>query len=442
MIAHEKSVILTRDILDSACAPDGSITAEQKNLIGVSGPKRKWRKKVVGQEFPESVIAKFIALREKNVHCPLFFTAKGESQHSLSINQENAIRAIKKWHDDKRSPQVFYLAGFAGTGKTFLAKHVASNIPNVVFAAFTGKAALVLRNKGCYGASTIHSLIYKAELDQDTDELVFVLNDESPAKLADLVIIDECSMVGNALAEDLLSFGKKVLVLGDPAQLPPVKDTGFFTNRPPDFMLTTIHRQAEDNPIIWLSKMIREGDRLPMGQFGESVVKRRKSISDDELNDAGQVLVGMNRTRRDMNEALREMRGFSGKGFREGEKLVCLRNNKDLGLMNGSLWNVDEVYHKRWDGQEMCVVSDDGGEAVDVDAHYAWMMGREDELSWRKQMQYQAFDYGYVLSVHKSQGSQWDDVLVYDESFVFRDDAKKHLYTAITRAAKRVTVGV
>ena len=57
-------------------------------------------------------------------------------------------------------------------------------------------------------------------------------------------------MVDEDLGRDLLSFGKPVLVLGDPAQLPPVKGGGFFTEAEPDVMLTEVHRQAADNPII------------------------------------------------------------------------------------------------------------------------------------------------------------------------------------------------
>ncbi|MEY4562335.1 MAG: ATP-binding protein, partial [Pseudomonadota bacterium] len=148
---------------------------------------------------------------------------------SWSPQQDQAIKAVKDWLADKRSPQIFRLFGYAGSGKTTLAKHMAEDVDGeVLYMAFTGKAALVLRKKGCVGASTIHSAIYKPEEDPVTGHMEFKLNPDSPVATAGLVVVDEVSMVGEDLARDLLSFGSKVLVLGDPAQLPPVKGEGFF----------------------------------------------------------------------------------------------------------------------------------------------------------------------------------------------------------------------
>ena len=105
-------------------------------------------------------------------------------------------------------------------------KHIAEHVDGeVAFGAYTGKAALVLRTKGCTDASTIHSMIYRSR-ESDENGPQFVINRQSPASKADLIIIDECSMVDEELGRDLLSFGQPVLVLGDPAQLPPVKGGG------------------------------------------------------------------------------------------------------------------------------------------------------------------------------------------------------------------------
>ena len=147
-----------------------------------------------------------------------------------SPQQDKALAAVVEWLKT-RSPQVFRLFGFAGTGKTTLARHIAEEIDGkAMFAAFTGKAALVMRSKGCDDARTIHSLIYRPK-DTETEEPTFELNDDSPAADAKLIIIDECSMVDEELGRDLLSFGRPVLVLGDPAQLPPVKGGGFLSGR-------------------------------------------------------------------------------------------------------------------------------------------------------------------------------------------------------------------
>ena len=139
----------------------------------------------------------------------------------------------------------------------------------------------MLRSKGCKGARTIHSLIYRpreAEAESEDSSPTFVLNEDSAAARASLIIIDECSMVDEELGRDLLSFGKQVLVLGDPAQLPPVRGGGFFTDAEPDVMLTEVHRQAADNPIIRMSMTVREGGRLDRGAYGDSQVIPRADI--------------------------------------------------------------------------------------------------------------------------------------------------------------------
>ena len=230
-------------------------------------------------------------------------------------HQDDALKAVSDWMKAKPgsngTPQVFRLFGFAGTGKTTLATHIADDIDGEVkFAAFTGKAASVMRGKGCRGASTIHSLIYRA---RESGEEVpnFDLWDEAPASKAELIIIDECSMVDAELGRDLLSFGVPLLVLGDPAQLPPIQGGGFFTEAEPDAMLTEVHRQAKDNPIVRLSMDIRAGDYLEPGRYGESEVVRKADLDPERVINADQVLVGRNATRRAYNIRMRERRGPS-----------------------------------------------------------------------------------------------------------------------------------
>ena len=152
-------------------------------------------------------------------------------------HQDAALLAAANWLKHARGSSIFRLFGYAGTGKTALARHIAEGVDGkVLFAAFTGKAACVMRSKGCQGAATIHSLIYRAR--ETADEAPsFELWDEAPASKAKLIVIDECSMVDGELARDLMSFGVPLLVLGDPAQLPPIQGAGFFTEAEPDAML-------------------------------------------------------------------------------------------------------------------------------------------------------------------------------------------------------------
>jgi ATP-dependent exoDNAse (exonuclease V) alpha subunit len=121
------------------------------------------------------------------------------------------------------------------------------------------------------------------------------------------VVIDECSMVNQELGEDLLSFGAKVLVLGDPAQLPPIQYGGYFTGGEPDAMLTEIHRQADGDPIVELATELRQGRMPRHGRYGESAIVAE--ISDEELGAADQLLVGRNSTRHRYNAKLRRLSG-------------------------------------------------------------------------------------------------------------------------------------
>jgi exodeoxyribonuclease-5 len=359
-----------------------------------------------------------------------------------SPQQDVALAAVSRWLK-AGDEQVFRLFGYAGTGKTTLARHIAENADgDVVFAAFTGKAAHVMRGKGCTGASTIHSLIYRMR-GEDEDGPTFALNDDSAAGRAKLIVIDECSMVDAEIGRDLLSFGAPVLVLGDPAQLPPIAGGGFFTTDEPDIMLTEVHRQAADDPIVHLSMIVREGGTLSEGSYGASRVVSRGDIEPEEVTAADQVLVGRNNTRRSYNGRIRELLKRGSPLPVAGDKLVCLRNVRKRGLLNGSLWRVDKVGKPRKTLLRFTLTPEDaeeGGRRAIVSINPAFFDGTAEALSPAERRRSGEFDYGYVLTVHKSQGSQWDDVMLFDESFAFREHRSRWLYTGITRAATRITV--
>jgi len=367
---------------------------------------------------------------------------------AFSPEQDAALKAVAAWLKAKPgrgdTAPVFRLFGYAGTGKTTLAKHLAQGFDGkVVFAAFTGKAALVMRSKGCSGASTIHSLIYQP-VDTDSPTPTFVRWDDGPASEAKLIVIDECSMVDAELGRDLMSFGAPILVLGDPAQLPPVQGGGFFTEARPDAMLTEVHRQARNDPIVQLSMDIREGKSLAPGQYGETQVVPRSALDPQRVLDADQVLVGRNVTRRAYNARMRERRGFTQALPMQGDKLVCLRNKRMKGLFNGGLWVIQDRPRKRREiiGMRVRPEEDTRGKAVKVRVREECFTGAIEQVEWDYRKNYEEFDFGYVLTVHKAQGSQWDDVVLFDESFAFRDSRERWLYTGVTRAAKRLTLVV
>lgn len=365
---------------------------------------------------------------------------------AFTPHQDIALNAVADWLRAKPgqggTPLVFRLFGYAGTGKTTLARHIADGVDGgVKYAAFTGKAALVMRNKGCDGASTIHSLIYRAR--ETMDEMpTFELWDDAPASKAKLIVIDECSMVDAELGRDLMSFGCPLLVLGDPAQLPPIQGAGFFTNAEPDAMLTEVHRQAQDDPIVRLSMDVREGRTIQPGQYGESEVIHRSELDPNRVMEADQVLVGRNNTRRAYNMRIREKQDITDPLPVAGDKLVCLRNNRKKALFNGGLWRVKARAQSKSRIVTMRLVPDEelAAKAVKVSVRADCFAGGIEDIPWEQRRPYDEFDFGYVLTVHKSQGSQWDDVVLFDESFAFQDSRARWLYTGITRAAKRLSI--
>jgi exodeoxyribonuclease-5 len=226
--------------------------------------------------------------------------------------------------------------------------------------------------------------------------------------------------------------------------LPPVKGGGFFTEAEPDVMLTQVHRQAADNPIIRLSMMVREGQPLSRGVYGDTRIISRAELDPAFVTGADQVLVGMNKTRRAYNGRLRQLRGFTGAMPQSGEKLVCLRNNRKKGLLNGALFTVKSAGAVRRGKVRLLVTPEEGeaGKFQRVAVIPQFFDGGEGEIPYALRKDSDEFDFGYALTVHKAQGSQWDHVTLFDESFAFREHRARWLYTGVTRAAKQLTLVV
>ncbi|BAG41737.1 RecD like protein [Ralstonia phage phiRSL1] len=369
--------------------------------------------------------------------------------------------------------QIFRLFGYAGTGKSTLAQEIAARVADiggtVQFAAFTGKAASELIKKGCRGASTIHSLIYKAVTDPQTGRVVdYVLNPESILRHTNLLIVDEVSMVNEDQGNDLLSFGVPILVLGDPGQLPPVLGTGFFVQATADFMLTEVHRTAADSPILMLATKARLGEEIKPGRYGSCLVlDTDQDLPDQWLLGADQVLCGTNATRHSLNRKIRKLNGMAQIHPQypvRGERLVCRRNNKTRGLLNGTLWKCSQPVEApvkaldNWRdvrngappvwrntevrGLHFKVKSHDILDAtgkplvVDQIQTSCHLFNQSlPEPQWKDIASTEEFDFGWCLSVHVAQGSEWENLVVYDESRVFREYRRHHLYTALTRAS-------
>jgi exodeoxyribonuclease-5 len=123
-----------------------------------------------------------------------------------------------------------------------------------------------------------------------------------------------------------------------------------------------------------------------------------------------------------------------------GETLVCLRNDRKRGLLNGSLWHVARVRKPRKGLLRYTLNPEDAGTGKPrtvVSINPAFFDGTADALPFAERKRSDEFDFGYVLTVHKAQGSQWDNVMLFDESYAFREHRARWLYTGITRAATR-----
>jgi exodeoxyribonuclease-5 len=407
-----------------------------------------------------------------------------------SPQQSAALHLVDKWLNDPSAEQVLMLFGYAGTGKTTLAKFLAEGVKGpVLFGAYTGKAASVLRKMGCPGATTIHSMLYSVsdadrtrlhelqaeyaammesetvdpierrdleltieDLEEKLRQPIFTKQEDSIIRDAKVVVIDECSMVNKEIGTDLESFGTKILVMGDPAQLPPVQGGGYYTRRSPDVMLTEIHRQARDNPIIRWATKVRNGEELDFGAEGTCKKIRKQLVRQSELVDGSQLLVGKNVTRRKLNVMARRKLGFQDDSAlsvfpQKGDKLVVLRNDKDWGVMNGVVCESLSDAVPGPDDDE-CIVLDVKYEdrdlfAMPVDrAHFdVYAGGEEAKDNWGRRWMV-PMDYGYALTVHKAQGSQWERVTLCDDGFGSweRNLRQQWLYTAITRASHELTI--
>src|SRR5215469_18132242 len=253
--------------------------------------------------------------------------------HQLTDDQTSAISAAVNWYKNRRKlQQVFQINGLAGTGKTSIIPYIIDDLGlnperDVVFGTYTGKAALVLRKKGIL-CRTIHSLIYKL-VKTDMGRPEWELNECSDVQSAKLIVLDEVSMVDAELAADLLSFGKPVIVLGDHGQLPPVNGEAAFSPHNPDAVLTQIHRQAAENPIIRIAHMARTGQVIPYGEHGGAVlVVPQYQIETRQLLATDQVICGTNKTRFRLNNLMRSALGHETTlPTGPEEKVICLRNN-------------------------------------------------------------------------------------------------------------------
>ena len=375
----------------------------------------------------------------------------------LTNGQEKGLKiAVERY---KSHQPYTVIAGYAGTGKSTLVQFIIDELDvdesDVVYVAYTGKASLVLKNKGCSNTMTAHRLLYHAKEKPDrTYEFI-------PKKELDddykIIVLDECSMLPQDMWELLLSHNVHVIALGDPGQLPPIDGISSILSCP-HVMLEEVMRQAQDNPIIRLSMDIRAGKWIDYGGPKECRIMPKEKVSDKLLLGADQVLCGKNVTRHGLNDRMRNIKFGSqySTGPVNGDKIICLHNewqesgdngeplvNGMIGVVNNITLSPDTMYNQKMIAD---FVSDNGGSYTGLQMDYKIFTEKETTINKDNWWQYKSiskpyeFDYAYAVTVHKFQGSEAERVVVYDEWLGDKDYHAKWLYTAVTRASKMLVV--
>lgn len=353
---------------------------------------------------------------------------------------------------------VWTMTGPAGSGKTslmqeFIKDYEARGIKVAVLAP-TGKAALVIQKKTSHDAATIHSALYGGARKVD-GRLIF----ERPREVCapgGMVIVDESSMVGTKLYRDLnlkLPAGAHILYVGDKAQLEPVNDVWGPGLDNADIQLTEVHRQALDNPILACATSVREGRPYSAWVPGKCETSRGDPVEwyINRMHKDTVLLTCMNNVRHDMNAGIRDALGISHELVAVGDKIVCLTNHKHTGVPNGETLTVQQVWPN---GEDYLILTlEYPGIEFDLRSYLRGDSAKDSYYELTKRMKPHTilhWDYGYALTVHKSQGSQYQNVGFVRDSWYYRlktsaqekDTAfvRRLTYTAVTRATESLTI--
>ena len=392
----------------------------------------------------------------------------------LNEKQKNGLTLALQRYKNKEKYTV--IAGYAGAGKSTLVRFIIEELKtygvketDVCFACFTGKAAQVLLKKGNKNVITLHKLLYKS-IPKESGGFVRIPNPSIPYKI---VVVDEVSMAPKTLMDLLFKHNVYVICLGDPFQLPPVdkKEDNHLLDAPHIF-LDEIMRQAQESEIIQLSMAIRENRPIEAFQGKEVQILNKEELNTGMLTWADQILVATNATRVSINTQMRKLLNF-GEKPQDGDKIICLRNYWDCfsdneePLVNGTIGILkDSFLTKRYlprivksiDGLSHIdlimgdFISDSGMYFHSLEMDKKMIDTGEFSLDWKTVYQLNRnpktrdippleFTYGYAITCHKAQGSEWDKVLVIEEKFPFdKIEHARWLYTAVTRSSEKLVL--
>lgn len=382
----------------------------------------------------------------------------------LSSDQVEVFDQTMSWYRDPNARQYLKIGGYAGVGKTTLVAGLARELERqgerIAYCAFTGKAVNVMSKKlhaagvtGWY--STLHALMYRPKSDGNGKITGWEKTDMLPFTL---IVVDEASMVGAELWEDLLSYRIPIIAVGDHGQLPPVGDSVVNLMSNPDLRLEKIHRQAEGNPILALAQWVREGNshlRFTPTDSRVTFIPSAAAIADklksDPMNTGA--ICYTNRTRASLNKMIRAAKGVTSVYPVDDDVVICLKNKKPIfNGMRGIIKNVNLDFDS-YDNFKANVDFNDDGIRLSATIHmpqFGLPKTMDDlgplrlkysnpGLSWNQIGM--LFDYGYAMTCHKAQGSQFRDVvIIWENLFKDNDTRSRWMYTAVTRAAEQLYI--
>jgi exodeoxyribonuclease-5 len=348
----------------------------------------------------------------------------------LTDKQKYVLYKLMKGVEEGTKEQT--MGGYAGTGKTTLIKYLVKFLPHFGTIAYTGKAANVLRRKDIL-AKTIHNTIYRPVYDYGT----LIGWDMVPRSElgCDGFFIDEASMVSEEIYKDLKTYQLPLVFIGDHGQLEPI-GSDFNLMKNPDYTLEEIHRNAGD--IAKFAERLRQGYSAISFPYCEKVqFVKSKRLATETLMDVDQVICAYNKTRVALNKQIREGLNFSGL-LNVGERVMCLKNNKNLGLFNGMQGIVKRLYECEHTGRKL--MDFEFNDCLYSGIWYCTkQFGQEkpDNSIYMGKEYPNPFDYAYAITCHKAQGDEWGKVLVVEQKCSMWDHTR-WAYTAASRAKELV----
>jgi exodeoxyribonuclease V len=421
-----------------------------------------------------------------------------DQAQALSPDQQVAYDGIKAWLEDPNGKQTAGLTGYAGCGKTTVITRIAEEIGDIQYCAPTAQAVSVLNRKltADRKAKTLHRFLRKYDLPKDpkcpscditlgasimpTGTLVATILPKCPNckfpialekiqqtwnytlrtanELAQVqaVFADEASMIPVVIRNELLATGKKILFIGDSAQLRPIESDAFPVELDqPDWSLRTLHRQAADHPLRYLGLMARSQPILSLQHlaYPDKIVFRSITLVDkfidhlwhnvSEEQVADQIFIVFKREDRvRYNRKIRQ--AIFGKDIGdypvEGDRIMFVKNKKDSPVYNGLRGRVMSIIMDRPKLMKLRVLPDYETEAIEVWVEKAQFNSELLNIPYWGGQECLA-DYAYASTCHKAQGSEWKTVLTIGNVGI-RDpeEALAWTYTAISRAKDRVII--